>query len=70
MLWFWLSMPLAAVFFGAWYGIPLWLVFTRPDWGPEPATGHSLPEAGPEPVPAGEFGEHPADAMVLAGMSR
>ena len=30
MYWFWLNIPLAAVFFGAWYGIPMWLVAKRP----------------------------------------
>jgi hypothetical protein len=30
MYWFWLNMPLAAVFFGAWYGIPMWLVLSAP----------------------------------------
>ena len=27
MNWFLLNMPLAAAFFGAWVGIPLWLTF-------------------------------------------
>ena len=31
MYWFWMNMPLAAAFFAAWTGIPLWLVFKRPD---------------------------------------
>ncbi len=30
MLWLWLSMPLPVVFFGAWYGIPLWMVLRHP----------------------------------------
>jgi len=29
MNWFLLNMPLAAAFFGAWVGIPLWLTFKR-----------------------------------------
>ena len=29
MSWFLLNMPLAAAFFGAWVGIPLWLTFKR-----------------------------------------
>lgn len=75
MLWFWLSIPLAAVFFGAWYGIPLWMVLTRPDWGPEPAAGHSVPLAEPEPPFARGRDEHPRDehpveAMALASGGR
>jgi hypothetical protein len=34
MNWFLLNMPLAAVFFGAWAGIPLWLTFKHPVGGP------------------------------------
>jgi hypothetical protein len=30
MMWFLLNMPLAAAFFGAWVGIPLWLTFKHP----------------------------------------
>lgn len=30
MNWFLLNMPLAAAFFGAWVGIPLWLTFKHP----------------------------------------
>ena len=30
--WFWLNIPLMAVFFLATAGIPLWLVLKRPDW--------------------------------------
>ena len=36
MSWIWLNMLLAAVFFAAWTGIPLWLVCTRPGWGTAP----------------------------------
>jgi len=70
MLWFWLSIPLAAVFFGAWYLIPMWMVLTHPDWGPQPAAGHSAQTAGPEPVAAPDRPEHPADALALAGLGR
>ena len=34
MNWFWLNIPLDAVFFLAVTGIPLWLVFRHPDTGP------------------------------------
>jgi hypothetical protein len=36
MYWFWLNIPLAAIFFAAWTGIPLWLVLKNPGTGPEP----------------------------------
>jgi hypothetical protein len=31
MNWFWINTPLAAAFFAAWTGIPLWLAFKHPD---------------------------------------
>jgi hypothetical protein len=36
MSWFWMNMPLAAVFFAAWAGIPLYMVLRHPSWGPQP----------------------------------
>ena len=70
MLWVWLNIPLAAVFFGAWYGIPLAMVLKHHSWGPEPATGHSVQPAGQEPVLIRDRGEHPVGAMALVGMGR
>lgn len=34
MAWLWLNIPLVAVFFGAWSGVPLWMVLRHPSWGP------------------------------------
>ena len=34
MNWFWMNIPLMAVFFAAWVGIPMWLVLRHPDTGP------------------------------------
>ena len=31
----WASLALAAVFFGAWYGIPMWMTFRRPERHPD-----------------------------------
>ena len=31
MNWFWLTMPLAAVVFGAWLGVPLWQAVKHPE---------------------------------------
>ncbi len=44
MNWFWTNMPLAAVFFAAWAGIPLWMVIRHRNWGPEPASPYGNPE--------------------------
>lgn len=40
MSWLWMNMSLAAVFFAAWFGIPLYMVFKHPSWGPQPADSH------------------------------
>lgn len=34
MSWFWMNVPLAAVFFAACCGIPLYMVVKHPTWGP------------------------------------
>jgi hypothetical protein len=47
--WFWLNVPLCALFFVALIGIPLWMVVRRPDQRPTP---------DPRPAPA----ERPASA--------
>ena len=47
MVWFWLNVPLAVAFIGAWCGIPLAKVLRHPDWGPQPADGHRVQPAGP-----------------------
>jgi hypothetical protein len=62
MVWFWLNMPLAAVFFAAWVAIPMWMVFKRPDRGTVPLplqarTQQAVPAEPPlESVP--QRGEH------------
>jgi len=45
--WFWINIPLMAVFFVAMTGIPLWLVFKHPDERePVPAhQGQALPDS-------------------------
>jgi hypothetical protein len=71
MFWFWLNIPLAAAFFGAWYGIPMWKVLNHPDWGSEPAAGHSGQFAAPQAVVAVDRGDHPVGATpVGAGAGR
>jgi hypothetical protein len=34
MIWFMLNVPLAAAFFAAWVGIPLWMTFRHPGTAP------------------------------------
>jgi len=66
MYWFWLNMPLAAAFFGAWVGIPMWLIFKHPGWGArppmaqDPAYTHQAPPAEPRTAPV----ERPSDDLV------
>jgi hypothetical protein len=46
--WFWINMPLGAVFFAAVAGIPLWLVFRHPDARPAPvAAVDATPQSRP-----------------------
>lgn len=66
MMWFWLNMPLAAVFFLAITGVPLWLVIRHPDAAPAAETAGrdatrrpaaavaALPEAQDEDEAVGE----------------
>ena len=39
MSWFWLNIPIGAVFFLAITGLPLWMVIRHPDHGPAAAAG-------------------------------
>jgi hypothetical protein len=41
--WFWLNIPIGAVLFVAVVAIPLWLVFKRPDTGPDVAGAAAIP---------------------------
>jgi hypothetical protein len=70
MLWFWLNVPLAVAFIGAWCGIPLVKVLRNPDWGPERAAGHRVQPAEPEPAGAVVRSEPRVDALALAGTRR
>jgi len=37
MSWMWMNLSLAVVFFGAWVGIPLYLVLRNPSFSSQPA---------------------------------
>jgi len=55
--WFWLNVPLMAVFFLATAGIPLWLVLKRPDRAPreqQASAAVKVPAAAKEPAAAEE----------------
>jgi hypothetical protein len=41
----WASLALAAVFFGAWYGIPMWMTFMRPEGQPDFAEARAYYQA-------------------------
>jgi len=47
MNWFWLNVPLDVVFFGAWVGIPTWLVLRHPDRDPKPLASAQARQTGP-----------------------
>jgi hypothetical protein len=47
--WFWLNVPLMAVFFLATAGIPVWLVLRRPDWSGGENQASAAAEAGTNP---------------------
>jgi hypothetical protein len=71
MFWFWLNIPLAAAFFGAWYGIPMWKILKHPDWSCEPAAGQGGQLAGPQPVLVVNHADHPVGVTpVGAGAGR
>jgi hypothetical protein len=70
MVWFWLNVPLAVAFVGAWCGIPLVKVLRNPDWGPGQAGGYRRQLAEPEPADAVACSESRVDAPALAGMPR
>jgi hypothetical protein len=56
MIWLLLNLLMAAPFFAAWVGVPLWLVFKHPDRGHERsaasalARGHQAEPAEPQLV--------------------
>ena len=45
MIWFMLNTPLAAAFFAAWVGIPLWMTFKHPGTGPAFSAAPAYPAA-------------------------
>ena len=67
MIWFWLNMPLAAAFFSAWVGIPLWLVFKHSERAAPSAAAYVPARArrdGPAALPVAT----PRHACEVAGV--
>jgi hypothetical protein len=50
MSWFWLNVPLAALFFAAWSGVPLWMVLRHSDRRDEPAIRVPAPAVQADPA--------------------
>jgi hypothetical protein len=69
MMWFWLNMPLAVAFFGAWCGIPLAMVLRNPDWGSAKPDSRRVRSAGSAPAGAVyDAGPQPlVQELALAG---
>jgi|GEM_PF-752692 len=59
MSWFWLNMPLGAVFFLAVAGIPLWMVLRHPDTRPSATRQSAAAQSA-----AAQSGSRPAAARV------
>jgi hypothetical protein len=52
MHWFWMNIPLGAMIFAIWTGVPLWLVLKHPDISPgsrvpDPDPGARVPDPAP-----------------------
>jgi hypothetical protein len=45
--WFWLNIPICVAIFSAVVGIPMWLVFKRPDTGEDIAVAAARSEVAP-----------------------
>jgi hypothetical protein len=69
MSWFWLNMPLGAVFFLAVAGIPLGMVLRRPDTRPSAATQSAAAQsATPQPAAARLSDATPLSVPVVVPM--
>jgi hypothetical protein len=64
MSWFWLNMPLGAVFFLAVAGIPLWMVLRHPDTRPSATRQSAAAQSAAAQSAAAQSGSRPAAARV------
>ncbi len=68
MSWFWLNIPLALVFFGAWCGIPLYMVLKHPSWSHHPADSIAV-EVEVETPTAGGMVVAVAESITMAAVT-
>jgi hypothetical protein len=64
MSWMWMNLSLAIVFFGAWAGIPLYLVLRNPSWSSQPADAAVSAPVRPQPATQTEHILLPPGAQV------
>ena len=62
MTWFWMNIPLAALFFLAWTLIPLWMVIRHPNAGPSIPARDAAP---PSRAAAALTGSAPASGQSV-----
>ncbi|MGH3396539.1 MAG: hypothetical protein ACRDPO_17795 [Streptosporangiaceae bacterium] len=65
MSWFWLNVPLMAVFFLATAGIPMWLVLRHPETGPARTSRSVRLDATPQSVPVIVVSSAAADRELI-----
>jgi hypothetical protein len=75
MQWFWMNIPLGAMIFAIWTGVPLWLVLRHPDRGPGssvPATSRQAHAAAPVQPQAADIHspKHAGESRPLVGAGR
>jgi hypothetical protein len=70
MMWFWMNIPAAVVFFGAITGIPLAMVLRRPDWGSAKVGTPRVAQAAPAPAGAVYRTEPRVEDLALTGAQR
>ena len=58
------SLALAAVFFGAWYGIPMWMTFKSPEQGPDYSEARAYLQAKAALAEGGSAITRPAAPMT------
>src|SRR6516165_6321585 len=63
------SLALAAMFFGAWYGIPMWMTFKRPERGPDFSEARAYLQATAGLADDGHPPAHHRDPRDRAGPS-
>ena len=67
MYWLWMTVPLAAAFFAAWTGIPLWFVLKHPGTGPQLRAAEAPSRCEDTPAgPAGREQQPPTAPAVLS----